>query len=280
MTESMLSVRTSSKRGLLQYEAAMKPKLSRIFTSGKTLILAYDQGLEHGPTDFNDKNVDPQYIIDIAKKGKFNALAVQKGIAEKYPVGKVPLILKLNGKTRLVKGEPYSPILCTVNEAVKLGASAVGYTIYIGSAYEAKMFSDFEQIEREAHNKGLPVIVWMYPRGKSIKNELSRETLAYAARVSLELGADIVKMKYNGNPNDLRWIIKSAGKTKVVIAGGTKVDPSKFLKEVSDVMKSGAAGLAIGRNVWQHPTPLKMAQALKAIISQNKTPAQAIKFLQ
>ena len=258
----------------------MKPKLNKLFTLGKTLILAYDQGLEHGPTDFNDKNVDPQYIIDIANKGKYTAVVFQKGIAEKYDAGKTPLIIKLNGKTRLLKGEPYSPTLCTVKEAMALGAAAVGYTIYIGSAYEARMFSDFENIERDAHAVGLPVVVWMYPRGKSVKHELARDTLAYAARVSLELGADIVKMKYNGNPHDLAWIVKSAGKTKVVIAGGSRALPSKLLKDTFDIMASGAVGLAIGRNVWQYPDPLKMTKALKAIIFKGKKPSQAIKFLE
>ena len=106
------------------------------------MILAYDQGLEHGPTDFNDKNIDPSYIIEIANKGKFNGLVLQKGIAEKYYRGKVPLILKLNGKTNLLKGEPIAKQLCSVKEAIELGAKAVGYTIYVGSIHEPEMFKE------------------------------------------------------------------------------------------------------------------------------------------
>ncbi len=259
----------------------MKVNLNKITKNGRALYLAYDQGLEHGPTDFNDKNIDPNYIMDIAKKGHYNGVIFQKGIAEKYYDKKsgVPLIVKLNGKTSLVGGEPFSATLCTVNEAVKLGARAVGYTLYIGSKHEPKMFAEFEKIQRDAHRKGLPVIAWMYPRGKAIKNEMSREILAYAARVGLELGADIIKMKYNGKKNDLKWIVKSAGKTKVVIAGGSKILPGKLLKDTKEILDAGAIGLAIGRNVWQSKEPLKLTSALKRVVFENKNCAEAEKEL-
>lgn len=248
-------------------ESLSKIMKTKIMKKEKALYIAYDQGLEHGPSDFNDKNVDPNYILDIAEKGKVNGIILQKGIAEKYyKKCKVPLILKLNGKTNLVKGDPIARQLCTVKEAVKLGAKAVGYTIYIGSKHESLMFEEFENIEREAHKRGLPVILWAYPRGKAIKNELSRENLAYAARVGLELGADIIKIRYNGKMNDLRWVVKCAGKTKVVIAGGKKKNAKAFLKEAKDIMKCGAVGLAVGRNVWQSKKPLKMIKELKKII--------------
>lgn len=238
---------------------------------GKALFLSYDQGLEHGPTsDFNDRNVDPLYILDIAKKGGFQGIVFQKGIAEKYnkeiKKSKVPLILKLNGKTKIYKGEPISSLIATVDEAIKLGASAVGYTIYIGSEHEAEMFETFEKIERKAHAKGIPVIVWIYPRGKSVKNDVSREMISYAARTGLELGADIVKLKYGGNPKDLAWAVKSAGRTKVVVAGGTKKGEKEFLKQVRDIMKTRAVGLAIGRNVWQHKKPLEITRKIKKIV--------------
>ena len=244
--------------------------LSKLTTKGKALYLAYDQGLEHGPTDFNDKNVDPKYIIDIAKKGEYNGLVFQKGIAEKYnkeiKASKIPLIIKLNGKTNLFKGEPIARQLCTVDEAINLGAKAVGYTIYIGSDYEDEQFQEFENIQREAHKKGIPVIVWMYPRGESIKDKKPEELMAYAARIALEIGADIVKLQYKGKEKDLQWTVKSAGKTKVVIAGGTKKGEKELLKQVQEIMDAGCIGLAIGRNVWQHPKPLEITKKIKAIV--------------
>jgi|SRR3989344_5304193 len=249
----------------------MKVNLSKITKKGKALYLAYDQGLEHGPSvDFNDKNIDPLYIIDIAKKGNYQGLVFQKGIAEKYQEeikkSKIPLIIKLNGKTALYKGEALSRQLCTVQEAIKLGAKAVGYTIYIGSQHESIMMQEFEKIEREAHAKGLPVIAWIYPRGKAINDDTSREIMSYATRTALELGADMVKLKYGSNPNDLKWAVKAAGRTKVVIAGGSKKYDEVFLKEVKDIMTTGAIGLAVGRNVWQNKDPMKMTKQIQQII--------------
>ncbi len=243
-----------------------------ITTNGKAIYLAYDQGLEHGSADFNDININPLYVIEIARKGNFNGIVLQKGIAEKYnkeiKKSKVPLIIKLNGKTNLYKGEPLSRILCTVREAIKLGASAVGYTIYIGSQYENIMMKEFEQIEREAHSRKIPVIAWVYPRGKSIEGKSSKELISYSARVGLELGADIVKIHWNGNLSELKWAVKSAGRTKVVIAGGLKKKENEMLQNVKDAMKAGAIGLAIGRNVWQNPKPIEMTEKIKKIIFQ------------
>ncbi len=245
-------------------------KLNKILQKRRAFFLAYDQGLEHGPTDFNDKNVNPEYIIDIAKKGDYTGVIFQKGIAEKYNVlikkSKVPLILKLNGKTNLVKGEPVSRQLCSVREAVKLGADAVGYTIYLGSEYESIMLKGFEKIQREAHAKGLPVIAWIYPRGKSIKGKSSKELMAYSARTGLEIGADIIKIKYNGNVKDLKWAVKNAGKTKVVIAGGMKKGERVLLKQVKEIIEAGCIGLAIGRNVWQDKKPLEITKKIKKVI--------------
>lgn len=244
--------------------------LNKITTRGKAIYLAYDQGMEHGPVDFNDKNVDPNYIIEIAKKGKYNAVIFQKGIAEKYheeiKKSKLPLIVKLNGKTSLFKGEPISRQLCTVKEALALGAVAVGYTVYIGSQHEALMLKEFEDIVREAHEHKIPVIVWIYPRGKSIEGKDPNDLMVYASRVGLEIGADIVKLHYPGNKSKLQWAIKSAGKTKVVVAGGMKEDTQVLLKQVKEVMQAGAMGLAIGRNIWQAEKPLDLTQRIKKII--------------
>jgi len=244
--------------------------LNKITKKGKALFLAYDQGLEHGPTDFNDKNVDPKYIIDIAKKGGYTGVVFQKGIAEKYKKeikkSKVPLIIKLNGKTNLFKGEPIARQLCTVKEALALGASAVGYTIYLGSDYEDEMLQEFSKIEKQAHSKNLPVIVWIYPRGKSIKGKSKTKLMAYAARTGLEIGADIIKIKYEGKPKNLAWAVKSAGKTKVVIAGGTKKNEKILLKQVKEIMKAEAIGLAIGRNIWQATKPLELTNKINKVI--------------
>ena len=244
--------------------------MRKISKRGKFIFLAYDQGLEHGPVDFNDKNVDPKYIIDIAREGRYTGLVFQKGIAEKYfeeiKKSKVPLILKLNGKTSLVKGDPVSRQLASVDEALELGAVAVGYTVYIGSVHESKMFRELEEIQREAHKKGLVVITWIYPRGKGTKGKSKPKLMAYATRVALELGVDIVKIHPEGKLKDFEWAIKSAGKVKVVAAGGSKMNERELLKQVNYYMKAGFSGMAIGRNVWQAKEPMKITKKLKKVI--------------
>lgn len=249
----------------------MTDLLSKITKNGKAMYLAYDQGLEHGPSDFNNQNVNPNYILKIAADGGYNAVILHKGVAEKYYTEtefeqKIPLILKLNGKTNLYKGEAFSTKICEVDEALKLGASAVGYTIYAGSKYEAQMFKEFAKIVNDAHNHQIPAIAWIYPRGKYIKNDTDPEIIAYAARIGLEIGADIIKIKYSGSKDSFKWAVQSAGKTKVVLSGGAKINENKFLKIVSDVVDAGAIGIAVGRNVWQHKNPLEISQKLKKII--------------
>lgn len=251
--------------------------MNAFLTNGKSLLLAYDQGLEHGPsTDFNDKNVDPAYIMEIATKGKFNGIVFQKGLAEKYYNGKVPLILKVNGKAALVKGEPISKQNCSVECALSLGAKAIGYTIYLGSGYEADMFSEFGKIQEQAHRAGVPAIAWVYPRGASVQNDTTREIVSYAARTGLELGADAVKIKYTGDKESFSWAVKSAGKSLVFMSGGPKAPTDQaFLTQVQGAVDAGATGLAVGRNVWQNADPYKMADSLRQIIFQKK-PLEAV----
>ena len=248
----------------------MKINLNKLLTKGKAIFLAYDQGLEHGPEDFNDKNVDPRYIIEIARRGKYNGVIFQKGVAEKYnqeiKKSKIPLIVKLNGKTNLFKGEPIARQICSVEEAIKLGAAAVGYGIYLGSDYEDEMLQEFGKIQREAHSKGLPVIAWIYPRGKSVEKKNRAKLMVYAARTGLEIGADIIKIKYEGNVNDLKWAVESAGKTKVVIAGGIKRGEKELLSQIKEIMNAGCIGLAIGRNIWQNKNPFEITKKIKKII--------------
>lgn len=252
----------------------MNVDLKQITKNGRAMFLAYDQGMEHGPeADFTDQNVDPQKILQIAEEGQFTGVIFQKGVAERYydpKINQVPLIVKLNGKTDLREDldEPYAPQLCSVEEAVGLGAAAVGYTIYVGSQFENKMMEEFAAIEQEAEKHKLPVIAWMYPRGKAVAGkEDSREILSYAARLGLELGADMIKIPYNGNKEDFEWVVKAAGKTKVVMSGGPKTETGEeFLEMVKEVLSAGAIGVAVGRNIWQDDKPLEMSKKLSKIL--------------
>jgi class I fructose-bisphosphate aldolase len=245
-------------------------------TKGRGLLLAYDQGLEHGPSDFNERNVDPAFVMDLAVQGHFNGVIFQKGLAEKYYDGQVPLILKVNGKTNLLKGEPLARQICSVKRAAEIGAKAVGYTIFAGSAHESLMLEEFGRIQEEAHRLNVAAIAWVYPRGEAIKNDTAAEIVAYAARVGLEVGADAVKIKYPGSTESFRWAVKSAGKVKVFMSGGPKAaSEADFLKQVRGALDAGATGLAVGRNVWQSSNPLRMAHALRRLVIEDRSVEEA-----
>jgi len=244
----------------------------KILRDGKCFLLAYDQGLEHGPADLNEKNADPQFIFDIAEQaGVFTCIAVQKGIAEKYyrkGEDKTPLVVKLNGKTNYHKGEElFSPQNCSVAEAIKLGAAGVGYTIYIGSERENESFAEFAKIQEEAHAAGLPVIMWAYPRGKHIgEAEHSPENIAYAARIALEMGADMVKLAYTGDVESMRWVTRVAGKTRVLAVGGAKTDTETVVNKTREIMAAGVTGWAMGRNIWQTDDPVGTAKQIAEVL--------------
>lgn len=277
-------------------EKKISEKLSIIAPNNRAMILAYDQGFEHGPRDFlvNPDSADFEYILEVAQRGGFTGLVVHAGLAEKYEwkirSARIPLIIKLNGKSEIyANDDPYSPQLYSVDEALNLGATAVGYTVYTGSKYENQMNLEFARIIREAHTKGIPVVGWMYPRGKSVVGDHQEKSdtrqradkeknrgldidetpsmVAYAARIGLELGADIVKIKYTGSVESFRWVVKCAGPTKVVMSGGAKTKTEKeFFSRVNDVLEAGGIGIAVGRNVWQRKNSFSFNNKLRRII--------------
>ena len=245
--------------------------MDKITHNKRGLLLAYDHGFEHGPSDFDDRSIDPEWIMQIADSGYFTGVILQKGIASKYYDKKnnnAPLIIKLNGKTSYHKNEePLSLQNCSVQEAIALGASAVGYTIYVGSEHEQKQIQEFSKIEEEAHGKGLAVLGWMYPRGQHIKSDTDKEVLAYAARLGEELNCDAVKIKYTGDPKSYAWVVKAAGKTKVfVVGGGEELNAKAFLRRTQEILRAGAIGWAVGRRIWQAPDPVGLAKKIAGVL--------------
>jgi fructose-bisphosphate aldolase, class I len=268
---------------------------------GTLLVLPIDQGLEHGPVDFfvNPEALDPQYQYDLAREGKFSAIALHIGLAEKYYheyAGDVPLILKLNGKTSVPSdAQAFSPLTGTVEDAVRLGADAVGYTVYVGSPAQDRDFRQFLDVRRDAERLGMPVIVWAYPRGEAVGKRGGKESLYavdYAARVALELGADIVKLNYpiasekdaespapynslRLSPTEaFRKVVESAGRALVLVSGGEKVADPELLTKVRSSMDAGATGIIFGRNLWQRPKAeaLKLTRELHAIFREYAQP--------
>jgi fructose-bisphosphate aldolase, class I len=253
-----------------------KGLMKKISNNGKYFFLALDQGLEHGPSDFNSTTIEPSYIIDLSRKMKITGLILHKGLAMRYFENyskKVPLIVKLNGKTNLVKSAvPFSAQLTSVKEAVNIGASAVGYTVFVGSGREAEMLSAAGKIEEEAREYGLPFIIWSYPRGSEIKNPRDPAIVAYAARVALEIGADIAKVYYTGDRKSFANVVKAGGRCKIIASGGDKVPVSHFLKEAKEIINAGGSGMAVGRNIWQHEDPVGIANSVAKIIFDNNVP--------
>lgn len=268
---------------------------------GTLLILPIDQGLEHGPVDFfaNPASLDPLYQYELARDGKFSAIALHIGLAEKYFsefAGDVPLILKINGKTSIPSdAQAFSPLTGTVEDAVRLGADAVGYTVYVGSPAQDRDFLQLVEVRHAAERFGMPLIVWAYPRGEAIAKKGGRESLYavdYAARVALELGADIVKLNYpvasekdaDSPPpyNSLklshdaafRKVVESAGRALVLVSGGEKMADEELLTKVRSSMDAGATGIIFGRNLWQRPREeaLRLTRELHAILHDYAQP--------
>jgi fructose-bisphosphate aldolase, class I len=249
--------------------------------NGTLLFLPIDQGLEHGPRDFfvNPDAKDPDFQLRLAKEGNFSGIVFQIGIAEKYMAkyaGQVPLVLKLNGKTEIPSDkQPISPLIASVEDAVRLGADAVGYTLYVGSPLQAEDFVQFGKVREDADRYGMPIIVWAYPRGEAIDAKGGRDSLYavdYAARVASELGADIVKVNvpkinpekdaaapapYNSlkvsREEAVRMVVESAGKTLTIFSGGEMQGEGDVVTKARIAMENGATGLIFGRNVWQRP---------------------------
>ena len=196
---------------------------------------------------------------------------MQKGIAETYHEkfeDDVNLLVKLNGTSDLWDPEDYySPLNCTVKYAVEeLGADAVGFTMYAGSDYEARMFEDFRKVQEEAARYDVPLVMWAYPRGRPIKNDRKTSTIAYAARIGLELGADMVKCKYPGSQQDWEQIESQAGEIKTVMSGGSKRSDERFIEDVQSTLDAGGNGLAVGRNIFQRENPEELLNKLEEVI--------------
>jgi len=263
--------------------------------NGTLLVLPIDQGLEHGPIDFfsNPPSQSPDFQWRLALEGNYNAVACHYGLARKYMdkyAGEVPLLLKLNGKTNIPSdGDAFSPLTGSVEDAVALGADAVGYTLYVGSPKQDEDFLQFQMIREECDKYNMPLVVWSYPRGSAIEEKGGRDSLYavdYAARVALELGADIVKLnipKETTYPDDkpkeyasigytyagaTERVVRSAGKCMVLFSGGSKLGDDDLIHKVETAMKAGATGLIFGRNMWQRPfdEALSITERVQAIM--------------
>ncbi len=252
-------------------------RMNRIFRGdGKTVIVPMDHGVSLGPVD---GLVDMQEIVNKIIDGGVDGLVLHKGIASRVNTGVTGLIVHLSASTSLGPDPNRKVLVCSVEEALRIGADAISVHINVGAETESEMLSDLGMVADVCDEFCVPLLAMMYPRGPKISSEHDPELVAHAARLGAELGADIVKTNYTGSRDNFTRIVKSCP-VPVIIAGGPKVDTmDEFLKMISDSMKSGAAGLSIGRNVFQNKNPTLMVRALSSIVHLNATVTQALEIL-
>ena len=252
--------------------------------TGKLVILPVDQGFEHGPSKSfvpNPDAFDPDYHFNFAIEAGCNAYAAPLGFiehgAKKY-FKQLPLILKLNNSDSLYSGDPVQVMTSTVDDAVRLGCAAVGFSIYPGSNSSPKMYSELRQITIEAKSKGLAVVVWSYPRGGNLnkEDEAAFDVVSYAAHIAAQMGANIIKIKpptshvskkdilniltkHNVKLENLSdrisHCIQSSfnGKRIVIFSGGAAKEKKEILSEIREIAKGGGFGSIVGRNSFQRP---------------------------
>ncbi len=229
-----------------------KVRLERIMNrdTKKMVIVPMDHGVSSGPLK---GIVNIAKTIDMVAEGGANAVLLHKGIVKNGHRGygkDIGLIIHLSGGTPY--NDPTSKILvCSVKEAIALGADAVSIHVNIGGGNESEMLSDLGKISGECEEYGMPLLAMMYARGKNITDEYDVKFIKHAARIGAELGADIIKTNYTGSKETFKDVIEGCP-VPVVVAGGPKLDSEeKFLNMIVDAIDCGAAGVAIGRNIFQ-----------------------------
>lgn len=258
----------------------------RLSGSGKLVILPVDQGFEHGPARSfaeNPVGYDPSYHLELAMAAGCSAYAAPLGfieVAADDAPGEMPLILKLNSHDSLAPdgADPVPALTASVDDALRLGCSGIGFTIYPGSAHFKAMYQELRAVSEAAKQKGLAVVVWSYPRGSGLskEGETALDVSAYAAQIAAQLGAHIIKVKLptahleqeaarkryldSGIPlttlsERVRHVVQSAfnGKRIVIFSGGAKTDTATVFGEVRAIYEGGGFGSIIGRNSFQRP---------------------------
>jgi len=247
---------------------------------GRTIIIPMDHGISVGPIPGLE---DLTKAVDSVVKGGADAVLMHKGMVGSGHRGygrDVGLIIHLSGSTSKGPDPNDKKIVTSVEQAVKMGADAVSIHVNIGSPTEAEMLEDLGMVAEIADSWGMPLLAMMYPRGHDIKDPCDVEVVKLATRIGVELGADIVKTNYTGDPETFKEVVRGAGKVPVVIAGGEKSKEVKgVLQSIKDSVDAGGAGVAMGRNVFQADDPSKMVAAVNAVLHGGKSVDEAMKIL-
>ncbi len=268
----------------------------------RLMLFAGDQKVEHLNDDFYGEGVpeddaDPEHLFRIASKAKIGVFAAQLGLIARYGMDyrDIPYLIKVNSKTHLVEtsqADPFSNLWYDVDQVAEfkensgLNILGVGYTIYLGSEFEAEMLVQAAQVVYDAHQHGMLSVLWIYPRGTAVKDEKDPHLIAGATGVGACLGSDFVKVNYPKKEGAksaeiFKEAVKAAGRTRVVCAGGTSDEAEAFLKKLYDQIHiSGAKGNATGRNIHQKSLDeaVRMCNAVYAITVEDSSVEQALKI--
>ncbi|MCI9262232.1 aldolase [uncultured Adlercreutzia sp.] len=268
--------------------------------TGRLMLFACDQKIEHLNKDFYGEGIDiadldPEHLFKIGSEGVCGVLAGQRGLVAQYAADypEINYLVKMNSKTNIVgtkQEDPYSPQLYDFDAILAMKEAGVnivglGYTIYLGSEYEATMMAEAGELIAQAHANGMIVVLWIYPRGKAVTAEKDPDLIAGAAGVALCLGADFVKVN-PPKPEDgrsaaeaLKVASTAAGRCGLVCAGGSTVDAETFLSQLYDqIHVGGADGNATGRNIHQRSLDeaVRLTKAISAITLADWSVADAL----
>ncbi|MBE2900812.1 fructose-bisphosphate aldolase [Methanothermobacter thermautotrophicus] len=245
----------------------------------RTVIVPLDHGVSIGPVR---GIIDMAGTIDEVASGGANAVLMHKGMVRSGHRGygrDIGLIIHLSASTGLGPDPNHKVLVTSVEKALKLGADAVSVHVNVGSEREPEMLIKLGTVAEICDDWGMPLIAMMYPRGKKIDDEHDPEVVKLAARAGAELGADIIKTNYTGDPDTFREVVKGCP-VPVVIAGGPKIETEEeLLQMVKDSVEAGGAGVAIGRNIFQADSPANMTRAIAGIVHDGLSVEEAVRIL-
>jgi fructose-bisphosphate aldolase/2-amino-3,7-dideoxy-D-threo-hept-6-ulosonate synthase len=252
-------------------------RLDRISTDGRYLVVPMDHGITLGAVR---GLADIESTIDAVTRGGADAVLTQKGIAPRVHESNndAGYVVHLNGSTTIGPDQNDKRLTGTVEDAIRVGADAVSFHINVGSEYEPEQLSQLGEITTNAAEYGIPVLAMTYARGPGVSDESDSEAyatdLAHAVRLGEELGADVVKTGYSGDPETFSQVIEST-RLPVLIAGGSKGTDRETLESVRGAMDAGAAGVSMGRSIFQHEDPFAITQAVAAVVHDDADPSEA-----
>jgi fructose-bisphosphate aldolase/2-amino-3,7-dideoxy-D-threo-hept-6-ulosonate synthase len=244
-------------------DAGTAARLERIGTDGKYVIIPMDHGITLGAVT---GLVDIESTIDAVTRGGADAVLTQKGIAPRVHPNKNEkgYVVHLNASTSIGPHSNDKRLTGTVKEAVRAGADAVSFHINVGSDYEREQLEELSETTDEADEYGMPVLAMAYARGPGV-DEHDAESLGHAVRLAEEVGSDVVKTAYSGDAESFERVVEST-RLPVVIAGGEPEGDRATLEAVRGAMDAGAAGVSMGRSVFQHDDPEAIARAVSAVV--------------